>query len=107
MSGGYTSYRRDGAIELGDSYDFSLGMGLAISPETALVFSLDQLSAAEFERGGQRLPGTDRQSSMLGLSASTLLGRRYSLRVDAGVGLTEDAPDYRFGVALSSRFDAR
>jgi hypothetical protein len=64
-------------------------MGLAISPENALVFSIDQIFAAELELGGRRLAGTDRQS--------TLLGQRYALRVNAGVGLTDDAPDYRLG----------
>lgn len=107
MSGGYTQYRDGGMLSPGDSIDFSLGLGLAVSPETALMFSLDQRLSGEYEQDGIELPGTDRLSSALGLSASTILGRRLSLRVRAGVGLTDDAPDYRFGVSLASRFGLR
>jgi hypothetical protein len=107
MSGGYTHFASDGMVRPGDSIDLSLGLGLAVSPETALIFSLDQSFIGEFERNGVTLAGTDRLSSTLGLSASTILGRKLFLRVNAGVGLTEDTPDYRFGVSLGSRFDAR
>jgi hypothetical protein len=107
MSGGYTHFEEDGTLQPGDSYDLSLGLGLAVSPDTALIFSLNQTSLDEFRRDEIKLPGTDRLSSTLGLSASTIVGRRLLLQVNTNVGLTEDASDYQFGLALSSRFDSR
>ena len=106
MSGGYTYYQTGNAIRPGDSVDLSLGLGLAVSPETALIFSLDQSFIGEYTRDGVDLPGTDRLSSTLGLSASTILGRKLFLQVKTGLGLTEDTPEYRFGASLAYRFDA-
>ena len=107
VSGGYTHYFKAGATRPGDSIDASLGLALAVSPETALTFTLDQTRAHALARDGVELPGTDRLSSSLRLSASTILGRRLLLLVNAGVGLTQDAPNYGFGVSLSSRFARR
>lgn len=107
LSGGYTHYFRAGATQPGDSMNASLGLALAVSPETALTFSLDQARARAFARDGVELSGTGRLSSSLRLSASTILGRRLLLLVNAGVGLTQDTPNYGFGVSLSSRFARR
>jgi hypothetical protein len=107
VSGGYTHFAEQGSLQRGDSVRLSLGLGLAISPESALIFSLDQTRTSEFSMAGAVLPGSDRFSSSLGLSAQTLLGRRLSLGVDADVGLTDDAADYRLGVSLTSRFNKR
>lgn len=107
LSGSYTHYFKAGATQPGDSMNASLGLALAVSPETALTFSLEQARVSAFARDGVELPGTDRLSSSLRLSASTILGRRLLLLVNAGVGLTQDAPDYGFGISLSSRFARR
>ena len=107
MNGGYTHYFEDSDIQQGDNFDVSLGAALAVSPETAFIFSLDQTFASAFKRNGTKLRGTDRLSSIFNLSTSTIIGRGLFLRVNAGVGLTEDAPAYGFGVSLPFRFDAR
>lgn len=107
MSGGYTQFEETSSLQRGDSVGLSLGLGLAVSPETALIFSLDQTRSEEFRREGIAITGTERRSSSLGLSTQTLLGRRFSLGVNVDMGLSDDAADYRFGVSLSSRFSAR
>lgn len=107
LSGGYTHYEEQDSLEPGDNFRLSMGLGLAISPDAALIFSFDQMRTSEFSSEGTDLPGTERRSSYLGLSAQTLLGQRFSLGVDADVGLTDDAADYRFGISLSSRFNLR
>jgi hypothetical protein len=106
-SAGYTRFSEEDSLQIGDSLAVSLGLGLAISPEAALLFSFNQTRTSEFKRAGMVLPGTERLSSFLGLSAQTLLGQRFSLGVDADVGLTDDSPDYVFGVSFSSRFNLR
>jgi len=102
VSGDYTHYDEHDGLRPGESVGVSLGLGLAINPDTALMFSLDQAESREFERNGVKLAGTDGTFTTLGLSAATILGRRLLLRVNTGIGLTEDAPDYRFGVSLST-----
>ncbi len=107
VSGGYTRYDDDADIRPGDSLNVSLGLGLALSPETALQFSLNQTFTSEFERNGVALRGTDRLSSTLDLAVSTTLGPRMFLRGYTTAGLTDESPDYGIGVSLTSRFDLR
>jgi Putative MetA-pathway of phenol degradation len=99
-----TTFEKDG-IDPGDELGFQLGTVLAASPDTALRFILDQRFGDEFEVDGETLSGSDTVQSTLFLGASSLLGRRVLLDVSAGVGLTDDAPDYSVAVALPIRFD--
>jgi hypothetical protein len=107
MSGGYAHYFEGSGILPGDNIDFSQGVALAVSPETALIFSFDQSYMKAFKRNGTELPGTDRLSSIFSFSTSTILGRGLFLRLSAGVGLTRDSPGYQFGVSLPFRFRER
>ena len=81
INGGYTRYFEDSGIQPGDNFNVSLGVALAVSPETALIFSLDQTFASAFKRNGAELRGTDRLSSIFNFSTSTILGRGLLLRV--------------------------
>jgi Putative MetA-pathway of phenol degradation len=99
-----TTFEKDG-IDPGDELGFQLGTVLAASPDTSLRFILDQRFGDEFEVDGETLSGSDTVQSTLFLGASSLLGRGVLLDVSAGVGLTDDAPDYSVAVALPIRFD--
>jgi hypothetical protein len=99
-----TTFEKDG-VDPGDELGFQLGTVLAASPDTSLRFILDQRFGDEFEVDGETLSGSDTVQSTLFLGASSLLGRRVLLDVSAGVGLTDDAPDYSVTVALPIRFD--
>jgi len=105
LGGGYTRYFDPdaGQVQPGNRVDLSLGAALAVSPETALTFSLQQSFAREFSLDAVTLPGTDRHSSVLNISASTILARGVLLHLTAGIGLTEDAPDYQLGISLPIR----
>lgn len=103
LGAGYFRYDDDG-LQPGDTVNLSAGASLAISPETALTVSLDQRFADDFQVDGRALPGTDQVSTLLNITTSTLIGRGSLLQLSAGIGLTPDAPDYRFGVSLP--FDA-
>ena len=106
-SGSYAHYFEGSGIRPGDNIGFSQGVALAVSPETALIFSLDQSYMKAFRNNGAELPGTDRLSSVFNFSTSTILGRGLFLRLSAGVGLTRDSPRYQFGVSLPFRFRLR
>lgn len=107
VNGGYAHYFEGSGIRPGDNIDFSQGVALAVSPETAMIFSLDQSYMKPFKSNGTELPGTDRLSSVFSFSTSTILGRGLFLRLSAGVGLTRDSPRYQFGVSLPFRFRVR
>jgi hypothetical protein len=99
-----TSFEKDD-IEPGDEFGFVLGTVLAASPDTSLSLSLQQTFGNETRFGGRSIPGTDQVSSVLVVGASSVLGRGVLLSVNAGVGLTDDAPDYFVGVSLPIRFN--
>jgi hypothetical protein len=107
MSGGYAHYFEGSGIRPGDNIYFSQGVALAVSPETAMIFSLDQSYMKAFKSNGAELPGTDRLSSVFSFSTSTILGRGLFLRLSAGIGLTRDSPRYQFGVSIPFRFRLR
>lgn len=99
-----TSFEKDD-VEPGDEFGFILGTVLAASPDTSLSLSLQQNFANEFKLNGRSIPGSDQVSSLLVVGASSVLGRGVLLSVNAGVGLTDDAPDYFVGVSLPIRFN--
>jgi Putative MetA-pathway of phenol degradation len=99
-----TTFEDDG-LDPGDEFGFTLGTVLAASPETSLRFLLDQRFADDFEVDGQPVRGSDQVMSTLSIGAASILGRGVLLDLAAGVGLTDDAPDYSVSVSLPIRFD--
>lgn len=100
-----TSFEESG-LEPGDQYGLRLETLLAASPDTSLRFGLQQTFIDDFERNGTKIPGSDQTQSTAIFGVSSVLGRGVFLDVQAGIGLTEDAPDYFIGVSLPIRFDS-
>ncbi|MBC6980523.1 transporter [Caulobacter sp. 17J80-11] len=93
-------------ITPGDQIGLSLGAVLAVTPTTSLRFNIDQNWVSQTKFRGNDVPGSDTTVSTLNLGASAVLTKRVLLDVQVGVGLTEAAPDYTFGIALPIRFDS-
>ncbi|MDJ0862654.1 MAG: transporter [Gammaproteobacteria bacterium] len=91
-------------INPGDEWGATIGVSLAASPQTALSAALVQRFISSSKVDGRRVSGSDRVSGSLLLGASVLLGRQTLLSVNGNVGLTDDAPDYGFSLALPTRF---
>lgn len=91
-------------IEPGDELGLSLGTLLAVTPATSLGFSFDQTFSRKAEFQGQEIPGSDTVQGMFTTSLSAIVAPRTLLNVSVGVGVTDDAPDYAFRVALPIRF---
>jgi hypothetical protein len=102
---GYTKAFEENRFQAGDSIGYSLTAFLAASPETSLRFGFSQsfLDEAEFE--GSRIRGSDFVSATLNLGASTILGSSTLLDVGAGIGLTDESPDFTIQVSLPIRFN--
>jgi hypothetical protein len=99
-----TTFENDG-FDPGDEFGLGLGTVLAASPDTSLRFFLHQRYVNEYEVDGESVDGSDAVMATLSLGASSILGRGVLLDVEAGVGLTDDSPDYAVTVSLPVRFD--
>jgi hypothetical protein len=101
----YTTSLEDDGVDAGDDVGFSLGTVLAASPETSLRFFLSQTFTDELEVDGREIEGTDQVSTSLFIGVSSIVAPRVLFDVAAGIGLTEDAPDYSITASLPIRFD--
>ncbi len=93
-----------GTVQNGDSIGLDLGAALALNPDTSMTFGLSQEFQKSTRVDGSSLPGTDRINSSLELGFAEVISPRLLLDLSLGVGLTHDAPDYVFQVALPFRF---
>lgn len=95
-----------GKIAPGDAYGLGMGVSLAATPEIALDAGLS-LSFANSSRydllNTAFYPGRT-TVGYLSLGASTLLTKNMSLSIGASAGVTKDASDFVFSVALPYRF---
>ena len=99
-----TTFEKDD-INPGDQLGFSVGALLAASPETSLRVILNQTFVNELEIGDRAIGGSDQVFGTLNFGASSIIGRGKFLDLTAGIGLTDEAPDYSVGISVSFRFD--
>jgi hypothetical protein len=100
----YTTGLENDGIDPGDEVGLSLGTVLAASPETSLRFFINQSFAGEADVNGESVDGSDQVSTSLIIGTSSVLSALTVLDVQAGIGVTEDAPDYSIRVSLPIRF---
>lgn len=93
-----------GTVQNGDALGLDLGGALALNPDTSMTFGLSQEFQKSSRVDGSSLPGTDKINSSLELGFAQVISPRLLLDLSLGVGLTHDAPDYVFQVALPFRF---
>ena len=96
-----------GKIERGDFYGFSLGMSLAATPDVSLDagVSLGFGNAPRFvPTSGPSVDGSRSRVGYVDLGTSILLTQRLTLSITASAGVTDDAADFIFSVALPYRF---
>ena len=99
-----TTFEKDD-INPGDQLGFSVGALLAASPETSLRVILNQTFVNELEVGDRAIGGSDQVFGTLNFGASSIIGRGKFLDLTAGIGLTDEAPDYSVGISVSFRLD--
>lgn len=94
-----------GNVDVGDVYDASVGMGLALNDRALISFGYDQSFVGATKANGRTLPGSTR--TVLG---SLLIGGSYkindhrTLNVALGVGVTRDTPDVTVTARLPMTF---
>lgn len=94
-----------GDVRVGDVYDASVGMGLALNDKALISFGYDQSFVGATKTNGRTLAGSTR--TVLG---SLLVGGSYkindhrSLNVALSLGITRDTPDVTLIVRLPMTF---
>lgn len=94
-----------GRVAVGDIYDASIGMGLALNDRASISLGYDQSFVGATKVNGQTMPGSTR--TVLG---SLLVGGSYrisdkrTLNVALSVGVTRDTPDVTLVVRLPMTF---
>ncbi len=95
-----------GRITPGDTYGLGMGVSLAATPEIALDagLSFSFANSSRFDLSNTAFfPGRS-TAGYLNLGTSILLTKRMSLSIGAAAGVTRDASDFVFSVALPYRF---
>lgn len=93
-----------GTVQNGDAVGLDLGAALALNPDTSMTFGLSQEFQKSTRVDRNALPGTDKINSSFELGIAQVISPRLLLDLSLGIGLTHDAPDYVFQVALPYRF---
>lgn len=94
-----------GRVQVGDIYDASVGVGLALNDKASISFGYDQSFVGATRANGQTLPGSTR--TVLG---SLLVGGSYrisdhrTLNLALSIGVTRDTPDVAMVVRVPMTF---
>ena len=94
-----------GNVDVGDVYDASVGMGLALNDRALISFGYDQSFVGATQANGRTLPGSTRTvlGSLL-IGGSYRINDRRTLNVALGVGVTRDTPDLTLTARLPMTF---
>ena len=98
-----------GDVQLGDQYQFSLGMAFALNERTSLSTSFTQrfVEETEITRAGfgtQSVVGSEATSGTFDIGVTYAMTDRLSLVTNLGIGLTNDTSDYDFALKFPYRF---
>ena len=94
-----------GDVELGDAWNWGLGLAFALNDKASLSMSYSQQinGQARTRYDGEDwvdLIGSDANSATFNLGLTYALGPKATLVTSLGVGLTPDAPDFTLGVRI-------
>ena len=110
LSGGYAynKARKVGAfgkIDPGDTIDFSTGFNVSLSDRVSMNMTFVNQFTGKTRQNGIETEGSDTNDARVQVGASIGLTPSFSLVASAGIGLTEESPDYTFGLSGSYSFD--
>ncbi|MBN2887098.1 MAG: hypothetical protein JXM75_10380 [Chromatiaceae bacterium] len=105
LSGFYQISGEENGIAPGDQWGLSASTLLAASPDTSLRFGISHSVRRALELDGQSIAGSDEVIGLLNIGLSAILAPGIMLNLTAGLGLSDDAPDYYVQLSLPIRFD--
>lgn len=89
-----------GNVDPGDTVDFFAGMNVGLSDRVAINFSFVNQITFETEVEGETQIGSDLNDARIAIGTSVGLNSFMSLLVTASAGLTEESPDFSFGISV-------
>jgi hypothetical protein len=92
-------------LKPGDQYITSLGVLLAVSPETSLRFGQQISFGGRDAFNGVPIPGTEKTSGIFTFGLLSILGRGLVINLNGGIGETPDAPDLFMQLAFPIRLN--
>lgn len=93
-----------GRIKPGDTIGFSIGTSLAINLKSSWNLGFNQSWTEKTELDKKELSGTGLTTASFSLGFNYMLSQKISINTSLGIGLTEDSPDFQFGVNVPIRF---
>lgn len=98
-----------GEVQLGDQYQFALGIAFALNERTSLSTSFTQrfIEETRITRDGfgtQTVVGSDSTTGTFDIGVTYAMTDRLSVVTNLGVGLTNDSSDYSFALKFPYRF---
>ena len=105
----YQPGNQPGSIQLGDWYEYGLGVAFALNERFSLSFNINQRVTMESEQGSEgfameKVIGSDANAASFGMGSTWAITDNLSMAVNWSAGLTTDAPDYTIGIRFPYRF---
>ncbi|MGE4390639.1 MAG: transporter [Aeromonas sp.] len=105
----YQPGNQPGSIQLGDWYEYGLGVAFALNERFSLSFNINQRVTMESEQGSEgfameKVTGSDANAASFGMGSTWAITDNLSMAVNWSAGLTTDAPDYTIGIRFPYRF---
>ncbi|WP_310597477.1 transporter [Aeromonas aquatica] len=105
----YQPGEQPGSIQLGDWYEYGLGVAFALNERFSLSFNVNQRITLESEQGAEgfdmeKVTGSDANAASFGMGSTWAITDQLSMAVNWSAGLTTDAPDYSIGLRFPYRF---
>jgi hypothetical protein len=97
----YTESLGHGPADLGNLVGGTIGSFLAATPNTSVFLDVDVNSSLENRIG---VIGANRLVGLVETGATTVLSRATVLDINAGIGFTSAAPNFRLIISLPTRF---
>ncbi len=98
-----------GEVDLGDSWQYGLGLAFAMNDRTSLSMAFtheitDNAKIRYEGEGWDSIIGSDGSAAMFDLGLTYALTPKSTIVTTLGIGLTEDAPDFSFGIRVPYQF---
>jgi len=89
----------------GDQYIPSVGILIAISPETSLRFGQQVTFERKDSLNGIAIPGSEKTLGVFTFGLLSILGRNLVVNVTGGIGETHDTPNFFFQLGFPIRLN--
>jgi hypothetical protein len=93
-----------GRLDPGDGVALRLGTALAASPYTSLRFAVSNTLAGKTSLDGRDIAGSETRDASFEIGGGTIVSDTTLLDFSATIGITDDAPDFKFAISLPTRF---